>query len=56
MQRLSVGRIQEGHWILVVEVTITNTKAKGFDIGESVTDITLLTDNNPPIFLSLKTR
>jgi hypothetical protein len=36
------------------KVTITNTKAKGFNIGESVTDITLLTDNNPPIFLSLK--
>lgn len=35
-------------------IKITNTKSKGFDIGESVTDITLLTDNNPPIFLSLK--
>jgi len=35
-------------------IKITNTKAKGFDIGQSVTDITLLTDNNPPIFLSLK--
>ena len=36
------------------KITITNTKSKGFNIGESVTDITLLTDNNPPIFLSLK--
>ena len=36
------------------KITITNTKAQGFNIGESVTDITLLTDNNPPIFLSLK--
>ena len=36
------------------KIIITNTKAKGFNIGESVTDITLITDNNPPIFLSLK--
>ena len=36
------------------KITITNTKSKGFNIGQSVTDITLLTDNNPPIFLSLK--
>lgn len=36
------------------KITITNTKSKGFDIGKSVTDITLLTDNNPPIYLSLK--
>ena len=36
------------------KITITNTKAKGFNIGQSVTDNTLLTDNNPPIFLSLK--
>ena len=36
------------------KITITNTKAKGFNIGESVTDITLITDNNPKIYLSLK--
>jgi len=36
------------------KIIISNTKAKGFNIGESVTDITLITDNNPPIFLSLK--
>ena len=36
------------------KITITNTKGKGFDLGKAVTDVTLLTDNNPPIYLSLK--
>ena len=36
------------------KITISNTKGSGNNIGESVTDITLLTDNNPPIYLSLK--
>ena len=36
------------------KISLTNTKGTGKDIGNSVTDITLLTDNNPPIYLSLK--
>ena len=36
------------------KITISNTKSVGNNIGESVTDITLITDNNPPIYLSLK--
>lgn len=36
------------------KISITNPKGVGFNIGQSVTDITLLTDNNPPIYLSLK--
>ena len=36
------------------KITITNTKSKGFNLGESVVDVILHTDNNPKIYLSLK--
>ena len=36
------------------KISITNPRGVGFNIGQSVTDITLMTDNNPPIYLSLK--
>jgi hypothetical protein len=36
------------------KISITNPTGVGFNIGQSVTDITLMTDNNPPIYLSLK--
>jgi hypothetical protein len=35
-------------------ITLKNTKGSGNDIGAGVTDVTLITDNNP-IYLSLKT-